>query len=188
MSNLKNHQANQSSINYAKENKISIAELKSKESSTYKILNSQEILAVDKHLEAQVVAIFEILFKEREIFRIEGSNKNTLNKLLAFPELDKEELELFWEKLNILLEHKSLLEKNIYFRVVNNLVGEEHQLAFPIESSNWRGQENLLIGPFENKKAAEAWASAALENYNNLDYDHINYNGKEFVDIFSNLI
>ncbi len=188
MIELKNHQPNQKSIDYAKAKNISIDELKIQDPQTYKILNSQEILELDKDLETHAAAIFEILFKDRELFKIDNSDSGLLNKFLVFPELSKEELNKYWDKLNLLLEQKPLIEKDIYYRVLNNVSGEHHQLAFPIKSSDWQAQENLLVGPFDSKEAAETWVRAALEKYDNLDYDHIRYNNKEFLDIFSNSI
>jgi len=188
MLDLNNHQANQKSIDYAKSHNLSIAELKQQDPETYKILNSQEILEVHKDLETHAAAIFEILFKNKELFKIDNSAKGSLNKLLVFPELNKQELNSYWDKLSILLEQKPLIEKNIYYRVLNNISGERHQLALPIKSSDWRGQENILIGPFETKKLAETWVRASLKNYDNLDFDSITYNKKHFIDIFSNAI
>ncbi len=188
MFDLKNHKANKRTISYAKENKISIDELKSKNPNIYKILNSQEILEVDQSLEAEALAIFEILFSDREVFKIDNSNTKRLNKLMAFPELSSDELNKFWDKLSLLLEQKTLIKKNIYYRVLNNISGEHHQLALAIKSTDWQGQENLLIGPFDSKEAAETWVSAALVNYSNFDYDHVSFNNYYFLDIFSNLI
>jgi len=188
MSDLAKHKAKQKSIDYAKSKNLSIEELKTQDPQTYKILNAQEILEVDKDLEAYAAGIFEILFKDRELFRIDNSENNGLNRFLVFPELSKEDLKKYWDKLNILLEQKPLIAKDIYYRVLNDKNGEHHQLALPINSSDWHGQENLLIGPFKSKKAAESWAKAALENHENLDFDVINYNKKYFLDIFSNAI
>ncbi len=184
MNNLKDYSPNEATKRYVKKIGVTIDELIESDPSTFKILNSQAILEVDKRLEQEVSALFAVSFRERELFRRQTADG--LNQLLTFPPLETEELAKFHSSLDLLLQSKMHQKKHLYYRLIADSKGEHHQLAYPLKPNDWSGQTNCLVGPFSSDEKAKAWIQNTLDTHAYLDSDIIVHNNNIFVDVFSN--
>jgi hypothetical protein len=178
---LRLHQPSEVAQQRAKQASINLAELKQTNPQDYKMLVAQPILEVSVDLEQHASNILTAAFRHHEVFRLE---QRDMVILLIFPELSTKELDKLDRALSQLTELPSLKTKYVYYRVVTDKTGEHRQLALPLAPSQWQGQHNVLLGPFDHQADAEAWGEQNARP-SNLIHDTVNYAGAWFCDVFS---
>ncbi len=175
------HQPSEVAKHRAELANLNLTELKETDPTRYKMLVAQSVLEVSRDLEHLATSVLFAAFRHHEVFRLEHPHRVTL---LIFPDLTNKDLERLDTALAKLAELPNLKNQQAYFRIVTDKEGEHRQFALPIPTSQWTGQSNVLIGPFENQAEAEVWGNKNARP-KNLIHDTVALAGSWFCDVFS---
>jgi hypothetical protein len=177
---LRLHKPSQQALERAQQAKLDLMQLKETDPTRYKMLVAQRVLEVSPGLEYLASGTLFAAFKDHEVFRFEHPDTITL---LVFPELSDKDLEKLDNALSRFIEAPNFKTNHAYFRIVTDKTGEHRQLAYPIPATAWRGQSNVLVGPFSQQVEAEQWGNEVARPQN-LIHDTVSYKDAWFCDVF----
>jgi hypothetical protein len=177
---LRVHQPSEAVKAKAKASGIDLDALKTADPQRYKMLNAQAILQTAATFVEDACAVYWAAFPRYELFKLE---RPPMISLLSFPELTKAELRRWDDALGRMVALPHYQAQGVFYRIVNTPQGELRQLAAPLLPENWRGEGDVLIGPFASEAAASAWVANTLDT--SYAHDIFQQAGQWFCDVFT---
>lgn len=162
---------------------IDLERLKAEDPTQYAMVNAKRAVTVPSALMGEVGVRFYRLFPEHQVFSLAPSPDGQ-SALLVFPPLDKHELESLGTVLSRMTMEAPYAQSFLFYRVVQDLRGEQHELAFPVAPDAWPGSTGVMVGPFVTQEDADRWGDLHVTGRQGMVFDSVSYAGSWFVDVF----
>jgi hypothetical protein len=156
---------------------LDLERLKLEQPEQFMMFVAEPVLEVSEALKELTKSVFYAAFPQHQLFQVQLA---ALLELKAFPPLAKGEQERLLSALGKLVEHPKFAFPLAYLRTIKDTSGERHQFALPLATSQWQGQLNHLVGPFESEELLKAWAAKELTQA----FDSLRYKDYWFCDVF----
>ena len=181
---IQQHQASEAARAKAQDAGFDIDLLKSQQPQLYMIFHAETILRVHKTLrDGASQAIYQAL-PHIQLFDVPAESNAV--KLLSFPPLGKEELEVLDSCLAQASSSKVHSRLGVYFRVVQDFRGEHREFSIPTRAAAFQGDVPAFVGPFASEELALDWARERLADMPMTRFDSVPHASAWYVDIFLN--
>lgn len=155
---LARHRPTEAAKRRAREAGLDLATLKRDDPERYRMLNAAEVVRASPELAGLAAGMLLAAFPEREAFRAPAG---ALERVLAFPPLDPDELRSYEALLAPLVERPEWRRRHAFYREVGDARGVVRELAVPTPPGE-NGANDAVVGPFASRQAAEAWGRAQV--------------------------
>lgn len=177
---IANHQASDAVKKRAAEAGIDLAALKRENPQQYAMLNAQRLVKVPLPIISNVGATILEDFPARQLFELPAPGNEAV--LMAFPPLDRGELEQLDNTLAQLAAREDFAEHYAYYRVVTDQQGERRELGVALAPDAWQGETGVMVGPFASEEEAMRWGQDKVTSAAVMDA--VLYGGNWFCDVF----
>ncbi len=162
---------------------LDLEALKESDPERYKMMNAEKVATVHDALLNLASDVFFAAFRHHDLYRLSAGPHQTA--LHAFPSLSAADLKKLDDAFARLAWLEPYRTQYAFYRVVRDRRGEARMLGLPTLPAGWRGQENVLVGPFADEAAAKAWGEAQSPGERGLVFDALSQGGAWFCDVFS---
>ena len=155
--------------------------LRETEPLTYAAANAAPLVRTDARLASQVSAVMVQLSPHHQLFTVPLTLQQTDTELRVFPPLQEHEWAAFDDALGALVGGRT---DGLFYRTVNDAVGERRELAWPLAPDTWAAGA-ALVGPFSTEAEANEWGRAHADPRQGLVFDTLPYAGAWLCDVFA---